>query len=118
MTKQSDDQKDILDITKLKGAFMNDLDIIKQILSVFQDTVKNFEEDFKSLESAGNYEELSRLVHGLKGSSANIRASDVTNMAANLQGLIDQKKDYSDELNPLLDSIAELEKEINKIKAQ
>tara|TARA_R110002167_G_scaffold13667_5_gene56416 strand:- start:124 stop:480 length:357 start_codon:yes stop_codon:yes gene_type:complete len=118
MTTQSDDQKDILDIAMLKDAFMNDLDIIKQILSVFQDSIQNFEEDFKSLDNAGDHEELSRLVHTLKGSSANIRASDLTNMAANLQGLIDQKKDYSDELNPLLESIAELEKEINKIKAQ
>tara|TARA_R110001599_G_C12026621_1_gene639582 strand:+ start:132 stop:488 length:357 start_codon:yes stop_codon:yes gene_type:complete len=118
MTNQSDDQKDILDIAKLKDAFMDDLDITKQILGVFQDSVQNFEKDFKSLENAGNHEELSRLVHNLKGSSANIRASDVANMAENLQGLIDQKKDYSDELNPLLESIAELEKEITKIKAQ
>lgn len=118
MTNQSDDQKEILDIAKLKDAFMDDLAIIKQILGAYQETVQNFEEDFKTLERAGDYEELSRLVHGLKGSSANIRASDVTNMAANLQGLIDQKKNYSDELNPLLKSIAELEKEINKIKAQ
>jgi HPt (histidine-containing phosphotransfer) domain-containing protein len=118
MADQLSDQKNTLDIVKLKAAFMDDLTIIKQVLGAFQDTVQNFEEDFKSLESIGNREELSKLVHNLKGSSANIRAVSVSSQAANLQNLIDQNKDYSDELNPLLESISVLEKEINKIKAQ
>mgnify|MGYP000436034007 CR=1 FL=1 len=95
---------------------LGDLNIIKQILNAFQETVQHFEEDFKALESQGDQEQLSRLVHGLKGSSANIRADSVSSQAAKLQKLIDQDEDYTEELNPLLESISLLEQEINKIK--
>ncbi len=111
-------QENVLDIEKLKDSFMGDLTIIKEILSAFQETVEHFEEEFKTLESAGNREQLSRLVHGLKGSSANIRAESVSSQAANLQKLIDQNKDYSDKVDPLLRSIALLEQAITNIKAQ
>lgn len=110
--------KDVLDMDKLKDSFMGDLNIIKQILSAFQDTIQDFEKEFKSLEDSGNQTELSRLVHGLKGSSANIRAENVSIQAANLQQRIEQNEDYTDDVNPLLESIALLEQEINKIKAQ
>ena len=93
MMHQTDDPKNVIDIVKLKETFMDDLNIIKQILSAFQDTIQDFEEKFKSLESTGDQEQLSRLVHGLKGSSANIRAENVASQAANLQKLIDQKVD-------------------------
>ena len=110
-------QKDVLDIDKLKDSFMGDLNIIKQILSAFQDTIQNFEKDFKTLENSGDQNELSRLVHGLKGSSANIRAESVSSQAAQLQKRIDQNEDYTDDVHPLMESIALLEEEINKIKA-
>lgn len=118
MTNHSNKQTTILDMVKLKAAFMNDLSIIKEILSAFQETVQCFEEDFKSLERAGNQEQLSSLVHTLKGSSANIRADLVSSNAANLQILIDQKRAYSESFYSLLASISDLEKEIIKIKAQ
>lgn len=106
-----------LDVDKLKDTFMGDLNIIKQILNAFQGTLQDFEQEFKTLESSGDREKLSRLVHGLKGSSANIRADKVASQAANLQKIIDQNEDYSKEINPLLESISLLEKEINKIIA-
>jgi HPt (histidine-containing phosphotransfer) domain-containing protein len=113
---QTNDQKNVIDLAQLKDTFMGDLNVIKQILSAFQDSLQHFEEEFKSLASVGNQDQLSRLVHGLKGSSANIRADNVASQAANLQKLIDQKLDYSNELDPLLNSISLLEDEINKIK--
>ena len=117
MMNQMNEQKQVIDLAKLQETFMDDLNIIKQILSAFQDTIQNFEADFKSLESDGDQEQLSRLVHGLKGSSANIRAESVSSQAAHLQKLIDQNEDYSKEVHPLLESISLLEKEINKIKS-
>lgn len=118
MTTQPEPTQLVLDLEKLKQTFMGDLDIIKQILGAFQVTIKDFEEDFKRLETEGDQEQLSRLVHGLKGSSANIRAESVASQAAALQKKVDQQEDYSDDLNPLLDSIARLDDEISKIQAQ
>ena len=83
------DQDNIIDIAKLNDAFMGDLSIIKQILSAFQQTFANFEKDFKQLESARDKESLSRLVHSLKGSAANIRAEKVSKQAAHVQVLIE-----------------------------
>lgn len=115
---QADQQQTLLNLDMLNAAFMNDLDIIKQILGAYQETITDFEERFKQLENAGDLENLSRLVHGLKGSSANIRAELVASKAARLQQLIDQKADYSEALDPLLSSLNLLEQEIEKIKAQ
>ena len=117
MMNQTSDQKDVIDFAMLKDTFMGDLNIIKQILSAFQDTLKDFEEEFKALESTGDQNQLSRLVHGLKGSSANIRADNVASQAANLQKLIDQNEDYSNEMGLLLSSISLLDEEINKIRS-
>tara|TARA_R110001592_G_scaffold361515_1_gene672352 strand:+ start:2590 stop:2946 length:357 start_codon:yes stop_codon:yes gene_type:complete len=118
MISQTKEPQNIIDIAKLKETFMGDSNIIKQILSAFQDTVQSFEEEFKTLESECDQEQLSRLVHGLKGSSANIRADSVASQAARLQQLIDQQEEYSEALNLLLASMSLLEQEINKIKAQ
>lgn len=111
------DQNEIIDLAKLNEAFMGDADIIKQILSAFQDTVANFENDFKALDSANDNEQLSRLVHGLKGSAANIRAERVAKQAAYMQQLIDQKKNYAAHVDELLVSLSQLQNQINAIKA-
>lgn len=107
----------VLDLAKLKDAFMNDLGIIKQILIAYQETILDFDQRFKQIENEGDQERLSQLVHGLKGSSANIRAEKVASQAAKLQKLIDQGLDYSQEVDPLLASLNTLEEEINRIKA-
>tara|TARA_R110002072_G_scaffold163353_2_gene315836 strand:- start:18003 stop:18356 length:354 start_codon:yes stop_codon:yes gene_type:complete len=114
---QDNYQENILDVTKLNETFMSDSDIIKQILSAFQETAASFEEDFKTLGRAKNKEELSRLVHGLKGSSANIRAGNVARQSAHIQQLIDQNKDYSSEAAELFDSLSQLNDQIIKFKA-
>ncbi|MFV1872552.1 MAG: Hpt domain-containing protein [Oleiphilus sp.] len=107
----------VLNLAKLNEAFMNDLSIIKQILTAYQETVIDFEQRFKTLEREGNKENLSRLVHGLKGSSANIRAEQVATQAAKLQLMIDQGENYSNEVDPLMMSLNTLEQEINKLKS-
>lgn len=106
-----------INIEKLNETFMNDSGIIKQILSAFQETVANFESDFNALHQAKNHEQLSRLVHGLKGSAANIRAETVAKQAAHVQQLIDQKKDYADESVALLSSLTALQLQIDQIQA-
>tara|TARA_B100001063_G_C16358120_1_gene354676 strand:+ start:190 stop:546 length:357 start_codon:yes stop_codon:yes gene_type:complete len=113
---QKKSQTQNLNIEKLNETFMNDSGIIKQILSAFQETVANFASDFKALEQEKNYEQLSRLVHGLKGSAANIRAETVAKHAAQVQKLIDQKKDYVDESVALLSSLTELQVQIEQIQ--
>ena len=107
-----------IDIVKLKDAFMGDFTIIKQILSAFQETIEHFEIEFISLEKANDQEQLSRLVHGLKGSSANIRAESVASKAAKLQQSIDQHEDYSEERDVLFESISLLRQEIFFIKTK
>ena len=117
MMDQSSVQDKVLDIAKLHETFMNDA-VIKQILSAFQETVASFEEDFKALEKAGDSEQLSRLVHGLKGSAANIRAEKVAKQAAHVQHLIDQGQSFSVAIDELLGSLSQLGNQINLIKAE
>lgn len=109
--------KVILDMDALKVAFMDDISIIKQILQAFQDTFKHFQTEFDALHQAGMMQELSRLVHGLKGSSANIRANVLASQAAVLQQQIDQKQDYQEIYRALLMTLSRLDQEIESLKA-
>ena len=78
-----------LDVAKLNEAFMNNQDIIKQILSSFKESFVNFEEEFVEAQYNEDVELMSRLAHGLKGSSGNIRAESLSAQAADLQHKID-----------------------------
>jgi len=109
--------KQLLDIEALKAAFMGDMAIIKQILQAFQETFHSFQAEFDSLHKAGKQVEISRLVHGLKGSSANIRAQFLANQAASLQHKIDQKQDYAEAYQILLIMLSRLDQEIESLKA-
>ena len=112
-----DDQNVLLDMNGLKAAFMEDVAIIKQILRAFQDTFRDFPEEFESLHSEAKLTELSRLVHGLKGSSANIRASYLSAQAASLQEQIDQKQDYTETYQHLLSTLSRTNREIDAFTA-
>lgn len=109
--------KQLLDVEALKAAFMGDMAIIKQILQAFQETFHAFQAEFDALHQAGKQLELSRLVHGLKGSSANIRAQFLANQAASLQHKIEQKQDYADAYRILLITLSRLDQEIESLKA-
>ena len=107
--------KQLLDVEALKAAFMSDMAIIKQILQAFQETFNSFQTEFDTLHQAGKPLELSRLVHGLKGSSANIRVDSLASQAASLQQLIDQKQDYVEAYRILLMTLSRLDQEIETI---
>jgi HPt (histidine-containing phosphotransfer) domain-containing protein len=111
------DQKAILDMDQLGAAFMRDMTIIKQILQAFQETFEHFHEDFENLQQQGKRQEMARLVHGLKGSSANIRALAVSQQSAELQHQLDQDQDYSKAYHTLLDGLAELSQKIADVLA-
>ena len=115
MMDQTPCQDNAIDIIKLNEAFMGDLSIIRQILSAFQETVANFQQDFKNLVEADDAEQLSRLAHGLKGSAANIRAEKVARQAAHVQMLIDQDQNYSTEAQELFVLLSQLNDKINSI---
>lgn len=108
-----EEQNVLLDMDALKSAFMGDDFIIKQILQAFQDTFKDFQNEFDRLHMDVKSDELSRLVHGLKGSSANIRANLLSAQAASLQQQIDQNQDYTAAYQHLISTLSRLNREIN-----
>lgn len=108
-------EEQLLDVEVLKVAFMGDVGIIKQILQAFQESFVNFQAEFDALHQAGKLLELSRLVHGLKGSSANIRAQALATQSASLQHKIDQKQDYAEAYRMLLIMLSLLDQEIENI---
>lgn len=108
-----DEGRIVLDLDALKAAFMGDDVIIKQILQAFQDTFRNFQSEFDRLHKDAKWQELSRLVHGLKGSSANIRAAELSHQAASLQQQIDQKQDYTEAYHHVLSSLSHIYREID-----
>jgi len=111
------DQKLVLDMDALKAAFMGDTAIVKQILFAFQDTFRDFQKEFETLHSDAKIIELSRLVHGLKGSSANIRANTLATQAAELQQQIDQEQDYTQTYRHLLVTLSRINQEIDAVIA-
>jgi HPt (histidine-containing phosphotransfer) domain-containing protein len=111
------DQNVILNMDELGAAFMGDMAIIKQILQAFQETFEHFQRDFECLEQQGKRQEMARLVHGLKGSSANIRAQDVSQQSAKVQERLDQLQDYTESYRTLLDSLSDLNRQITNILA-
>ncbi|KZY33663.1 MULTISPECIES: Hpt domain-containing protein [unclassified Oleiphilus] len=78
-----------IDMDKLTETFMNNMDIVKQVLSSFKGSFVTFEEEFLNAQQQGDTELMSRLAHGLKGSAGNIRASSLSAKAADLQHKID-----------------------------
>lgn len=115
---ESGDQNVLLDMEALKSAFMGDNFIIKQILQAFQDTFKDFQKEFDRLHMDVKSEELSRLVHGLKGSSANIRANLLSEQAASLQQQIDQNQDYTETYQHLKSTLSRINREIDAFIAK
>lgn len=115
MNAQDTSQENILDLAKLNETFMGDTEIIKQILCAFQEAVVSFEDEFKQAEGERDKEAMSRLVHSLKGSSANIRAEKVSKEAAHAQGLIDRDQHYNEAMAELFRSVSQLVSQINVI---
>ncbi len=113
----SNKSETLIDVEALKVNFMGDMDIIKQILQTFLVTYEHFPAEFDTLNKKGDRVELSRLVHGLKGSSANIRAGLLSSQAATLQKSIEQHEDYTQLSEALANTFEQLKKEISALLA-
>jgi len=108
-------QNSPINMQKLNEAFMNNMDIIKQILASFQESFNYFEEQFREAEKKGDTEIMSRLAHGLKGSAGNIRAELLSEQAANLQTKIDTGSVFESEFSDLMSSLNALNKQIDAL---
>jgi len=106
-----------LDMDKLNAAFMDNLDIIKQILSSFKECFENFESEFRAAENIGDTELMSRLAHGLKGSAGNIRAESLSAKAADLQHKIDAGSNFDVEVSEVLSGLHALYLQIDDINS-
>lgn len=100
-----------IDMDKLNSNFMQNQDIIKQILAAFKESFDDFEEQFRDAEGAGDVEVMSRLAHSLKGSAANITADVVASQAATLQHKVDDGADS--EIEPCFDDLLKRLDELN-----
>ena len=112
---ENTEQKSVLNLSLLTETFMNNMDIVKQILLSFKDSFNSFEEEFLVAQKRGDTEAMSRLAHGLKGGAGNIRAEILSSQAANLQSKIDQA--LGDLVCELIHGLALLNKEIDSIVA-
>jgi HPt (histidine-containing phosphotransfer) domain-containing protein len=74
-----------LNMAKLTETFMDNMDIIKQVLSSFKGSFENFEQEFIEAQQSIDNEQMTRLAHGLKGSAGNIRAEGLSQKASELQ---------------------------------
>jgi len=104
-----------LDMNKLNDAFMDNLDIIKQILSTFKESFASFESEFRSAVKVGDTELMSRLAHGLKGSAGNIRAESLSAKAADLQHKVDEGKGFDIEMREVVSGLHSLYMQIDDI---
>lgn len=109
------DSNSPLNMDKLNDAFMNNMDIIKQILGSFKESFSGFEEEFVEAQYEGNNELMSRLAHGLKGSAGNIRAEGVSSLAAELQNKIDSGEKVGVLADSVISSLKELLDQIDQI---
>jgi len=114
---ENTEQKSVLNLSLLTETFMNNMDIVKQILLSFKDSFNSFEEEFLVAQKRGDTEAMSRLAHGLKGGAGNIRAEILSSQAANLQSKIDQGQALGDLVCELIHGLALLNKEIDSIVA-
>lgn len=105
----------VLDLVALKQVFMGDLKIINEILAAFQDSFKEFSREFDALLEQSDLPELARLVHCLKGSSANIRAQVLSDEAAKLQRLIERNVDFAESAQHLKRYLNALGQEISQL---
>ncbi len=106
-----------LNMDKLRGTFMNNMDIIKQVLASFKDSFVSFEEEFLDAQYQGDSELMSRLAHGLKGSAGNIRAEQLSSKAAALQNIVDQGQAPGALVDEVITDLARLLREIDAIVA-
>jgi HPt (histidine-containing phosphotransfer) domain-containing protein len=104
-----------LNMEKLAETFMDNMDIVKQILLSFQDSFKAFEEEFLDAQYKGDTETMSRLAHGLKGSAGNIRAEALSAQAADLQTRIDKGDTLGGLVDEVIAGLAGLNQQINTI---
>ena len=105
------DKASPVDIEKAIEQVMGDKDFLKELLQLF---VKNLPEQIEELKTAlagGDAQELSRIAHTLKGSSANLRVNGINDVALRLEQI--GKKGNLAEARPVL---AELVDEFIRLK--
>lgn len=118
MADSNQDDKHPIDMDTLNANFMQNQDIIKQILAAFKESFVDFESQFRDYESAGDTESMSRLAHSLKGSAGNITALALADQAADLQHQIDdgaEKTTIDSSIDSLLTSLDDLNTYIDDI---
>ncbi len=111
------DKRSPVDIEKAIEQVMGDKDFLKELLQLF---VKNLPEQIEALKTAlagGDAQELSRIAHTLKGSSANLRVNGINDVALRLEQI--GKKGNLEEARPalaeLVDEFIRLKEYIDKI---
>lgn len=104
-----------LDMPKLSETFMNNMDIIKQVLSSFKGSFEAFEAEYLSATKAGDTEQMSRLAHGLKGSAGNIRSEVLSLKAAELQKKIESGDEVGVLAGEVISDLTALLKEIELV---
>ena len=105
--------QDRLDIQKIADELEFDLSDVEMLLDVFIETAEESLEVLDTAISTVNYSEICSASHSIKGSAANLKLLQVSELAKELEVAANTKKeiDYNKKLLQLVD-------EINKIKTR
>lgn len=105
------DVREPVDLETLLATYMHNRSIIKAILDAFKESFEHFEADYHRYDSAHDQEALQRLIHSLKGSSGNLRATLVYPLSQQLEQQIQtgaSELDISETLSELFAAMSEL----------
>lgn len=102
--------EDLFDAQRLKNS-INDTESIKQLLEIYIEDTEKFINELKRLKKSDEYEKISRIAHQIKGSSYNVGADKVGDIAKEID--ISSKTGNYERIEQLIET---LETEFEKLK--
>jgi len=81
----SDTAADVLDLEALRNRCMGNVELVQRVLDKFQQRIPEELAELENLLTAGNFEQVARVAHRLKGTSANAGAPGLREAAAEIE---------------------------------
>ncbi len=106
-----EDNRSIFDREALFNRLMGDEELIRDVIATYIQEIPSLVSQLRTSLANGDVKTSERLVHTIKGSSANLGAEALRGVAANLE-----KFTKSGELDPVKAGIGSLEKEFERLK--
>ena len=105
----------MINVEEVMGRVMNNKKLFLRLLGSFKG--RKMAEDIKTAVENGNFEEIKKAAHALRGVSLNLGMNALADIAANIENKAANQENAADDLPALFDCIDELEKEIATLTA-